>query len=482
VTEADHQCEWRERVGRLEADLEATKTQLANLQRHVFGKRSEKMPPVSQELARDTKADRATTTAKRRENAAKKAELPEQEVRHGVAEEKRVCPSCKGGELKPLGEGKVSYEYEFVPARFVRRRHIQETLACTCGAGIVTADPPMRVFDKAVYGPGFLAHVVVSKCGDSIPFYRLAKQYSRIGVPIPRSTLIDLFHRTASLCAPLHERMMQLIAESEIVHADETTVRVQAEGKCRTSWIWTFIGNGLIGYRYSASRSGATPAEVLGTSKGALIVDAYTGYNRVTTPEGRLRHGCWAHGRRRFFEARAQAPEAQFALDRILDLYRVEHEARARAIVGTPEHQSMRRERSAAILADLQRWLGEQKRQHLPKSAIGEAIAYTTNNWEELTRFIDDARVPLDNNISERALRVVALGRKNYLFVGHDQAGENTAALYSLVSSCEARGINPIEYLTDVVLRVQTHPHSRIDELLPHRWTPPALAAQPDSS
>lgn len=486
----DHRCEWRARAEALEAQLAAQdaeanarfaqlQAQLEKLQRHVFGKRSEKMPAMADELRRSgVKTDPEQAKAKRRANAESKKSLPEEAVKHAVPEERRVCPACSSRDLKPLGAGKITDEIEWVPGHFLRRKHTQEVLACSCGEGIVTADPPPRVFDKAAYGPAFLAHLCVSKCADSIPFYRLAKQFHREGVPISRSTMIDLFHRSASLLEPLYRRVLELIGREEIVRADETVIRVQQLEKTRRAWIWTFVGEKLVGYKYSASRSGETPSQVLGSTRGSLVVDGYSGYNQVTTPERRERVGCWAHARRHFFDGQAHDPAVADKMLRMIRLlYRVEHRAMRQQILGTEEHLQLRARWSAAITRWIRAFLDEQRGVQLPKGGLGEALGYLHNNWTELTRFLEDARLPLDNNVSERALRVVALGRKNFLFVGHDQGGENLAGIYSLVASCELNDVNPLAYLADVLMRIQHHPAAALDDLLPHRWKPPAPAA-----
>jgi transposase len=282
--------------------------------------------------------------------------------------------------------------------------------------------------------------------------------------------MVEQFHRAAELLAPISKKLLDEIAASDLVQADETPLKVQAKGKTRTSYLWTFLAGKNIAYRYSPSRSGETAHTLLGGTTGALVVDAYTGYNSVVTPEGRVRVGCWAHARRRFFESLPTAPAAQQMLDLILSLYRVEHDALALGVVRTAEHLAMRQTRSRTIVDEIKRWLDDNLDVHPPKSPLGVAIRYALNQWEALTRFVEQPQYPLDNNSAERALRVVALGRKNFLFVGHDEAGQNIAGLYSLVATCEAHSVNPLAYLKDVLLRVQTHPAARIEELLPGRW------------
>lgn len=479
----DHQCLWREKAEALQARLSALEAQVARLQRQAYGAKSERMPSVQQLLRQQQPPSQQQTEAraqaaqqKRRERAARKAEqAPTRRVFHPVPAEQRQCPACGSQELKPLGQGRTTVVYEYIPARLERQEHVQEVLACACGKGVVCAPPPPKVVDRGEYGPGLLAHVVTSKCADSMPLHRLARRLERGGVPINRSTLTDLFHRAAQLLLPLAARLLALIASAAVVWADETPLRVLAPKKTLRGYLWTFLthtqqGPWLIAYCFSLSRAGKTPQSVLGGTGGALVVDAYTGYNAVTLPEGRRRVGCWAHTRRKFFEALSTAPEAQQALDFILVFYLVEDQATEQGIVRTPAHRALRQQHCSPVLMKLHEWLQVQKPLHLPKGPLGQAIGYALNQWEALGHFVQDENLPLDNNRSEGALRQAAQGRKNFLFVGHEEAGQNLASLYSLVASCDATGVNPEEYLADVLLRIQTHPHSRLDELLPHEW------------
>jgi transposase len=515
----EHHCEWRVRAEQLETALAQTTAQLTSelgqataalaagnariaeqdatlqrfseemttmrgtlekLQRHVFGKRSEKMPRVADELRdpADAEAARVAALELREENAALRRQIGTRRIEHKVPEAKKICPRCGGREFTPLGEGKLTEMYELVAARVERLLHVQEKQRCRCGEFIVTADPPDKVFDKTRFGPTFMAQVAVSKCADSIPLYRQAKAWRRAGVPVNDSTLGDLFHATARASNVLYERLLALVAANPLVLADETKMPVLAKGKTRTAWIWDFIARDedektLIAYVYSNSRSGETPVRVLADTVGKLLVDGYIVYDQVTIPGGRERAGCLAHVRRKFFDALSTAPaEAREAMAFILDLYRVEHAAWAAGVEHTLSHLAMRQERSRPVMDAFHAWLKAEQPRHLPKGPIGDAIKYAINQWDALSLFLTDPALPLDNNESERALRVCALGRKNFLFVGSDGAGENLAGLYSLIATCEANGVNPVEYLADVLIRVQTQPAKQLDELLPHRWTP----------
>ncbi len=360
------------------------------LQRHIFGKRSEKMPSVAQ-ATRDpatAEAERIAALQTRRENAEKKRRLVTRRLEHKVSEEKKVCPKCGGRDFSKLGDGKMTELYELIPAIVERQLHVQEKLRCRCGEGILTADGPTKVFDKTRFGPTFMAQVAVSKCADSLPLYREAKAYRCAGVQVDDSTLGDLFHRTAEIVNPLYERLLKLVAEKEIVQADETTECVQEKGKTRTAWLWSFIARDeaereLIAYVFSRSRSGETPLHVLGDTLGKLVVDAYSGYNKVTVPGRRERAGCLAHLRRRFFDAQSAAPEAaKKAMDFILDVYRIERAALDADLLGTPEHVEMRQTKSKLVMDDFRAWLLAELGRHPPRGAMGEAIGYALGQWK----------------------------------------------------------------------------------------------------
>ena len=466
----DHECGWRTYASELRDKLDHVTAEIAALKRQVHGRKTEKMPPMEREVRRGKKADPAETLRLRRERAIAKEKLVTEHLKLPVPPEERSCPHCKRSDLKPVGEGKESTVYEYVPGYFRRRVIVRETLTCRCGGYIATAPCLDKTTNKTRYAPSFVAHLIVAKCSDSIPLYRLEKQYQRVGVPIARSTMTDLFHRNAEVLSPLVRLLLARIAGTDIVLADETTLRIQKTTK--RGYLWTFIAGRDIAYVFSPSRSGQTPAEVLGGTKGTLLVDAYTGYNKVTDAQGRTRAGCLAHVRRKFFEAKEAAPEAQTALSILRDIYVVEHEAKEQRLVGTDKHLELRQTRTRPLLAKLFRLSRAERGRHPPKSPMGKAVRYALNNHRALTRFTRDPRLPPDNNRSEAALRVVALGRKNFLFVGNEDAGDNIAGLYSLVATCEAHGKNPLEYLTDVLTRISSHRHDRLDELLPDRWQP----------
>lgn len=471
-----HDCGWKQyalaleaKLAELSAKLKAVEERLAALTQRTQGKRSErrkrhKMPPPVKPAS-----DPAETAQKRQQTAALWATTVEtQLVPIPVPKEQCRCPECGSTELRRVGDGKPSTVYEYVQPHFRKKIYQRETLSCRCGY-IVTASAPERVGEKTRYSPSFVAHLAVTKCSESIPHYRLEKAYRHLGIPMSRSTMCDLFHRAAKELRPLYDAALALVPEAADVHADETSFR-QLGRKTKT-FLWDFVTADLIVYRYALSRSGETPKEVLGESTGRLVVDQHTGYNAVTRPGKRLRAGCLAHARRKLFEQR-EHPETKEALDLIGELYAVEHEAKRAAIAGTAEHLALRQERSRPLFARLLRWGHRHKNAFEPRSGMGRAIGYLLRNFRELGRFLRYASIPPDNNVAEAALRRVALGRSNFLFVGHEDAGHDLAVLYTLVASCDKHRLNPIAYLTDVLVRIHTHPAARVEELLPHRYKP----------
>jgi transposase len=474
VPPVDHECALLGVVAALSDKVEKLQHELAQLKKAHIGPKSErsKMPRVPTNPSTPDQR-----LARRRAQAADRAQTETVRTEHKVPVEERTCPSCGNDKLKPIGNGRTTAVYEFVPARFIRHEHVQEVLRCGCGDYVVTAPGAPKVIEKGRYGASLLAHLAVAKCADHLPLYRLEKDFARRGFPLARSTMNDLLHRTSELTQPLWKRLVEQIRLREIVGADETRLLMQNDGtgKPKNGFVWTFVapdehGEQDVAYVFAADRSGETPKKLLGGTKGTLIVDAYSGYNIVAEVSRRKRAACHAHLRRYFHDALPTAPIAQEAIDLILGIYRVEHDAKAQEISGTKAHLRLRRRRAGPIRDQLHAWLLKQKPRHPPKSPIATAIRYALNQWRELGRFLDDARVPLDNNASERSLRRVALGRKNYLFVGDVDAGMSIAGLYTLVATCEARGINPFAYLADVIPRVQDHPKRRLDELLPGPW------------
>lgn len=321
--------------------------EVAALRQALFGRKSESMPDLNRRrppLTPEEKAQREQERKKKRAKGREKQKtLPEDQRVLDIPEDQRVCKTCGGTDLDALGEGLVTEQIEYVPPQLVRIRWVRRKYACRCGECILTAAPPPTVKEGVVYGPGLHAQVVVAKCADSLPLYRQAKAMKRAGVRIGRSSLGDVFHRTAKALKPLYQRLVDHVALADYVSADETPLPVQKKGGCHRGFVWTFIAGKTIVYTYSRTRSGKTPERILGKTTGTLQVDGYSGYNTVSTPENRTRAGCWAHTRRYFFKAlKTGGVDANEAMDRIGALYRIEAKAREAGIAGTAAHLGLR--------------------------------------------------------------------------------------------------------------------------------------------
>lgn len=486
-----------------DAKLAALQTQNEKFRQMIFGRRSEKLPPIASEVRRAVEADdfpldvpagatsqqveqaktqarrqrgrKASTTARgRRRKALEKLPVIVEQVKVTA---QQLPEGMTRQDFRPLGEGEVVRRIEHVREHLAVVEYHLEKLVERGGERIVQASPPCNVIDGGAWGPSVYAHVVVSKCVDSMPLYRLERTLGRAGFAVARSVLCGLFHRAANVLEPLYKRLVELVRHNAYVQADETTIKVAEPNNARTAWIWTLLCEDIVAYVYSETRGAETANHLLVGTTGHLVTDGYAGYNGVVGDDKRMRVGCWAHARRKFYEALSSAPEARQVLDQIVALYRVEHEAAECGVAGTAAHQLLRDERSRLIVDAIETWTDERIQSTLPKSPLGVALTYAKNQRRALRRFLDDPKLPLDNNASERALRIIAVGRKNFLFVGHEEGGHNLAILQTLCSTCLLHGINPYEYIRDVAVRVRFHPNALLDDLLPMRWKPPPQPA-----
>jgi len=478
---------------------EKLKVQLARLRRMEFGRSSEKLGvAIAQlELAIETGEEDQAERQAGQPAAARAAiedavmparrplpgHLPREEIEHPAP---CACPAC-GGPLRRIGVD-VSETLEHVPARFKVIRHIREKFSCRACDTVVQAPAPDHAVARGRAGPGLLAHIVVSKYDDHLPLYRQAEIYAREGVELETSTLSGWVGATASALKPLTESLAAELLASETLHADDTPVPVLARGagKTRTGRLWVYVRDErpFAGTRppaalffYSPDRKGEHPLGHLKSFTGILHADGYAGFNGLYEGGRITEAACWAHVRRKFFDVHAANSSwiAKEALDRIAALYAVESAINGRL----PDERRRRRRVESQPLADsLRSWAETTAAKLSGKSELAAAFRYMHSRWPALVRCFDDGRLALDNNAAERALRGVAIGRKNWLFAGSDQGGMRAAAMYSLIETAKLNGLDPQAYLADVLGRVAGHPARRIGELLPWNWTPePATLA-----
>lgn len=460
----------------LQLELARKDARIEQLLRTIYGRKSEHVPDPKREArkraaAKRTPEEREEARQKAREKSrGRRAEMPLVKRTIPVPDEDRVCRACGRTDLRPLGAGEVSVQVEFIPARTVNIEWTREKLACPCGECVITAPPPPQVREGGLYGPEFHAQVVVAKTCDAMPLHRQARALAREGCQVNPTQLGAMFHRVADQVEPIYKAIGATVPEAAHVSADETTQPVLEKGGTRRGWMWTFIIPAAIFFTFDPTRAARVPDRVLGKSKGVLQVDGYSGYNTVTVPEKRRRAGCWSHGRRKLFECRkSHGHVVDPVLDEIGRLFDVEVAAADRGIYGTDAHLALRQAESCAVVDRIFELLRAAQGRAGPRSALGEALAYTINQEAALRVFLTDPRVAVDNNVSERALRIVALLRKNALFVGHDEAGQNLAMLLTIVATCQLHGVEPRRYLADVIVRVN-HPGVTVDELLPWNW------------
>jgi transposase len=458
----------RERFGasseKLRGEIEQLELLLGELEEQV----AEAMPPEPDEPV----ALPQTETQRRKPVRKPLPEtLPRDVVEHAAP---CACPKC-GGALRPLGED-VTEVLDYVPGSFRVIRHVRPKLSCRGCESIAQAPAPSLPIHRGLASPGLLSHVLVAKYCDHLPLYRQAEIYAREGVDLDRSTMADWVGQTARLMRPLVEAVGTHVMSAERVHGDDTTVPVldPGRGKTKTGRLWCYARDDrpfggkappAVLYCYSPDRKGEHPRAHLASFHGILQADGYAGY------AGLYEHGvteaaCWAHARRNFFDVHAatQSPLALEALQRIAALYEIEA-----AIRGRPPDARLaaRNDQSAPLFNALRQWLEKTQARIPGKSELAKAIRYTLSRWQALTLVLRDGRACIDNNAAERSMRPMVLGRKNWLFAGSDAGGERAAAVYSLIETAKLNGLDPEDYLRQVLERIADHPVKRVHELLP---------------
>ena len=490
------------------AEIERLRLQIAGLERNRFGRRSERLDDaalqqgtenleqsLAEQVARLDAASSAAaiSTAKpkprpprtepaKRNRGALPAHLPRIEVVIDVDD--KACPCC-GGMLHVIGEDQAEM-LDYVPAQLRVRVIRRPRYGCrACEEAVVQAPAPERPIDGGMATEALLAHVLVNKYADHLPLYRQSQIFARQGVTLDRSTLCTWVGRACWWLAPLHELVLSTVLTSPKVFADDTTLPVldPGRGRTKTGRLWCYAvdnrpwrgpGHPAAAYVYSEDRKGGHPAIHLKGFRGLLQVDGYAGFGRlVQTGNVPQLAFCWAHARRKFYDiyAATQSPLAGEALRQIAALYEIETEIRGQP---AEERRRVRQQRSRPLVEAMQAWLAETSAASPVVPRLAQAIRYALNHWSGLILFLDDGRLELDTNTVERAMRPVALGRKNALFAGADSGGKHWAIIATLIQSAKLNDVDPLAWLTDVLERIvsgRTKRHE-LDTLLPWNWMP----------
>jgi transposase len=494
--------------------------ELARLKQWRFGTSSESMDAAQSQLfeakdmvqfaaeskAEDNAADAARKLAAaavpaRSKGQAKRQALPSglERIEHHYEIAPAVC--SMGHSLSRIGQ-EISEQLDCVPAQFFVHRHIRGKYCCAVCQTVTAASMPAQIIDKGIPAPGLLAQVIIAKHDDHLPLFRQEEIYRRSGAFIARSSMASWMGQCGVQLEPLAQALRQYVLSCAVIHGDETPIKLLNPGAGKThqayAWVWrtsdletrsapagttqsaaggstdteyAHRGRAVI-YDFCLSRSGEHARRMLQDFAGVLVTDDYSGYKALYAGGKVTEAGCWAHARRKFFEAAKlnKSEIAQEAVQRIAQLYEIEREGQT---LSAADRLQMRRERSAPLLAAFKVWLLEQRAQLVNADVTAKAMDYTLRRWAALTVHLQDARIPIDNNAVENAIRPIALGRKNWLFVGSQQAGERAATLMSLIESAKLNGHDAWAYMKDILTKLPTWPNARLDELLPHRWQPP---------
>jgi transposase len=474
--------------------VDELKQQLELYRRFVFGPRRERLVEAPgqghlfelgepEPIAVLAAAEHATPAPRRPRKSRKPDydQLPQVRIEHDVPEADKICNHCGEPKAK-IGEDEARV-LEFIPAHFEMHVHVLPKYACShCRDGVTAPEVPPRPLSGCIAGAGLLAGVVVSKFSDHLPLYRFEDISTRYGLYLSRSTLCDWVGKVADLLKPLYELQQELVKKGAVIWTDDTPVTVLGgeNGGSHRGRFWVYIGSGVFPYDvydFTENRQRDGPAEFLANYAGYLQADAFSGYDGIFTgSDGKIVEvACWAHARRKFFDARSSSPaEASLILEMIRRLYEVEDRARP---LDDHARRALRQAEAVPILERLKAELGRLSSRLLPKSALAQAVTYALNQWQALCRYTEDGRLTIDNNVSERRLRDQAIGRKNWLFLGNDQAGSRAAVLCTILAGAKRHRLESWAYLRDVILQVSVDASPEfLEALLPDRWA----AAHPE--
>jgi transposase len=455
----------------------ARSEQLHGEQRHLFEETAQAdLEAIGLELEALRRADEKAPPREQPKRASLPAHLPRTEIRHEPDSTTCAC----GCAMKRIGED-VSEKLDYTPGVFSVERHVRGKWACARCQTLIQAPVPAHVIDKGIPTAGLLAHVLVAKYLDHQPLYRQEGIFGRAGVAIPRSTLAQWVGICGVRLQSLVDALREALLGRAVLHADETPVAMLSPGKGKThrAYLWTYGSSQYdelkaVVYDFAEGRAGENASRFLEGWSGKLVCDDYAGY-KALFERGVTEVGCLAHARRKFHDlwVNHQSAVAQEALTFFGALYDIERVASA---LDVDQRRRLRELKSRPIADTLHQWLTLQRQMATDGTAMAKAIDYSLGRWRALTRFISDGQLPPDNNHIENRIRPIALGRSNWLFAGSLRGGQRAAAAMSLIQSAKLNGHDPYAYLKDVLERLPTHPASRIEELLPHRWVAPMVS------
>lgn len=471
-----------EQIINLNSTVTILKAELDQLKRLIYGSRSERFAPdVNPEqttLALNIStiemkpAEKQTITYERDKKSPSlsihtgrnplPAHLPRVEI--------LLEPQGDVSQLKRIGK-EITEQLEFEPGKFFVKQFIRPKYAMAQGEGVLMAELPSRPIEKGIPGPGLLASIVIEKYADHIPLYRQIERFRREGIRIAPSTMSDWIAAACTLVAPLYEVLKKKVLSSDYLQADETPIKVldkDKKGKTHRGYYWVYrdpvCGRVLFDYRQGRGRDG--PTEVLKNFEGYLQTDGYGVYDSFDHGKIKLLH-CMAHARRYFEQALDNDQlRSEYALKEIQKLYVIEKHARVEEL-NQQQRQALRERESIPVLEELHAWLKNSIMEVLPKSSIGQAMAYALPRWEKLMLYTTDGKLEIDNNLVENSIRPIAIGRKNYLFAGSHAAAQRAAMIYSLLGTCKLKNIEPFAWLKNIFAVIPDHKANRLEELLP---------------